>query len=339
MYERSEDIVRLALLLQGSRSGLGLEDMQHEFGVSRRTAERMRDAVLRAFPQVEEVPTGEKVKRWRMPRGVLNQTVAFEARELEELTLSAERLRAEGLAERAVALDSLRAKIAALMPSASLARVEPDLEALLEAEGHAMRPGPRPGITDGLLETLRSALLGCRMVRLRYRRRITGRSTMVELEPHGILFGQQHYLVAFAAGTASRVPKLYALSNISDVTATGAQFARRPSFDLRAYAARAFGVFQEDPQEVKWRFAPALAIDALEHHFHPTQRKDLLDDGSLEVRFTAGGLQEMCWHLFTWGPGVEILAPEKLRTMYRKMLRAAEDTSPLSQSAPQGEEA
>src|SRR3954469_7126712 len=110
MYERSEDIVRLALMLQGSRTGVGLDDIRHEFDVSRRTAERMRDAVLRAFPQVEEVPTGEKQKRWRMPRGVLAQIVSFEARELEELALGAERLRAEGLAERAATIDTLRAK-------------------------------------------------------------------------------------------------------------------------------------------------------------------------------------------------------------------------------------
>jgi len=151
---------------------------------------------------------------------------------------------------------------------------------------------------------------------------------VVTLEPHGILFGQRHYLVAFAAGTASRTPKLYALANISDVETTDGQFARRPGFDLKAYAARAFGVFQEEPREVVWRFAPALAADALEHHFHPTEAKQKQPDGSVEVRFTAGGLREMAWHLFTWGPGVEILSPEPLRALYREMLRDAGGPTP-----------
>jgi len=334
VYERSEDIVRLALLLQGSRIGLGLIDIQEEFGVSRRTAERLRDAVLRAFPQVEEVPTGDRMKRWRMPRGVLNQMIAVETRELQELALASHRLRADGLVERAAALDGLRAKIAALMPPASLARVEPDLEALLEAEGHAMRPGPRPCIAEGLLEALRSGLLGCRVLRLRYRRRTTGRSTMVELEPHGILFGQRHYLVAFTAGTTSRAPKLYALANISEVETTATQFIRRPGFNLKAFATRAFGVFQEDPQEVCWRFAPALAEDAWEHHFHPTAAKRRLEDGSVEVRFTAGGLQEMAWHLFTWGPGVEIQSPPRLRALYLEMLQGAGEGTPIRPASP-----
>ena len=323
MYERVEEIVRLALLMQGTRAGVGLDDIRREFGVSRRTAERMRDAVLRAFPQAEEAPTDERVKRWRLPPGVANRLAGIGAEELAELALAAERLRADGLAERAAALDGLRAKLGALMPPAGLARVEPDLEALLEAEGHAMRPGPRPAIADGLLETLRAALLGGRVLRLRYRRRNTDRVATVELEPHGILFGQRHYLVAFAAGTAAASPKLYALANISGVEDAGARFARRPGFDLKAYAARSFGVFQEEPREVVWRFAPALAADALEHHFHPSERKRRLADGSVEVRFAAGGVLEMAWHLFTWGPGVEVVAPEALRALYLDLLGAA----------------
>lgn len=31
------------------------------------------------------------------------------------------------------------------------------------------------------------------------------------------------------------------------------------------------------------------------------------------MRFRAGGMQEMCWHLFTWGTAVTIVAPTSLR--------------------------
>ena len=48
-YERVGDIVRLAIRLQGSRGGLTIADIQDEFSVSRRTAERMRDAVEAAL--------------------------------------------------------------------------------------------------------------------------------------------------------------------------------------------------------------------------------------------------------------------------------------------------
>ena len=105
----------------------------------------------------------------------------------------------------------------ALLSTAAGARIGPDLEALLEAEGHAMRPGPRPVISDDLLRSLRQALMGCEILRLRYRNRTTRRTTMVELEPHGILFGQRHYLVAFPAGRPAKHPKLYALANVESI--------------------------------------------------------------------------------------------------------------------------
>lgn len=194
-----------------------------------------------------------------------------------------------------------------------------------------MRPGPRPAIAEGQLATLREALLGCVVLRARYRRRIGGRVAPVEIEPHGILFGQRHYLVAFPAGGTARAPKLYALANLSDVALTDRVFARRAGFDLPGYAAQSFGVFQEEAQEVVWRFAPELAADALEHHFHPSERKHRLDDGRVELRFTAGGMLEMCWHLFTWGPGVEVVAPEALRERYLGLLDAAREAA-----APRG---
>ena len=36
-------------------------------------------------------------------------------------------------------------------------------------------------------------------------------------------------------------------------------------------------------------------------------------DGTLTVRFTAGGLDEMCWHLVTWGKSVTVGEPARLR--------------------------
>jgi hypothetical protein len=45
-------------------------------------------------------------------------------------------------------------------------------------------------------------------------------------------------------------------------------------------------------------FASA-APDARKFLFHRTQTTEEQPDGSLIVRFTACGLSEMCWHLFT----------------------------------------
>jgi predicted DNA-binding transcriptional regulator YafY len=44
-------------------------------------------------------------------------------------------------------------------------------------------------------------------------------------------------------------------------------------------------------------------------------------DGSITVKFRAGGVQEMCWHLFTWGEAVTIIAPQSLRENIREMAK------------------
>ena len=61
------------------------------------------------------------------------------------------------------------------------------------------------------------------------------------------------------------------------------------------------------------RFAPGAARDASNFVFHPDQTTEPNDDGSLTVRFEAGGIDEMCWHLFTWGESVTIEEPLGLR--------------------------
>jgi len=49
-------------------------------------------------------------------------------------------------------------------------------------------------------------------------------------------------------------------------------FARRGDFDLSAYAAQSFGVFQEAPINVVLRFEPEAAADATAWLLHPSRR-------------------------------------------------------------------
>ena len=77
-------------------------------------------------------------------------------------------------------------------------------------------------------------------------------------------------------------------------------------------------MFQEKPVDVVWKFTPKAADDASEFLFHPSQEAERLKDGSLLVRFRAGGLLEMAWHLFTWGSEVKIIKPKRLASLLRE---------------------
>ena len=97
--------------------------------------------------------------------------------------------------------------------------------------------------------------------------------------------------------------RLWRLDRIGSIDLLDRGFARREDFDLVAYAAQSFGVYQEEAIDVALRFEPEAADDAACWMFHPTQRLDREPGGSLVVRFRSGGIQEMCCHLFTRAAG------------------------------------
>lgn len=321
-YERLETLLHVALEMRSNAEGLSLENIQNGYGVSRRTAERMRDAIERAFPQMEQANPGEVPKRWRIRTGVLGSMVGFSVEELAALTTAVGLARRENLSEVSARLETLSAKLKSLIRPEAARRIGPDLEALTEAEGIALRPGPRQSISADLFSELRHAIIACRKVRLHYRARGTGRLSRQLVCPYGFLYGNRHYLVAYSLSDRVRDYRLFSLANIEKAEITDDSFQRRNDFSLQKFAERSFGVFQEEPFDVVWRFSHKAALDARHFLFHPTQVLEHQPDGSLLVRFRAGGALEMCWHLFTWGRDAEVLQPKRLRSLMLECTKA-----------------
>ncbi len=316
-YERVDTMLSLAMEMQARRGGISLKEIEQSFNVGRRTAMRMRDAMMRNFPQVEEVETDERVKRWRIPPGTVNQFIGFSADELASLEAAIALMRDANRPERAADLDLVATKVRAMMRPEQARRVDPDLEALLESDGIAMRPGPRPRINAELIADLRDAIKGGNRVLLRYRRRSDGAVKERLVDPYGFLHGHRHYLVGKYHHPENPMVLTYALPRIEGVTVLEEYFERDADFSLKAFAEQSFGVFQEDPVDVVWKFTPDAAQEAAEFVFHPSQVVEPQPDGSLIVRFRAGSELEMAWHLFMWGDAVEVLEPQSLADRMR----------------------
>ena len=157
-----------------------------------------------------------------------------------------------------------------------------------------------PGET---LAKVRHAILGCELMSFRYRRR-DGREALHEgMEPHGVLFGGEAYLVAYRQGMPN--PTLFRLGALREID-SGGMFERRADFDIKTYAARSFGVFQGEQLQVRLRFCAEVAEQVREFAFHPTQMLEELPGGEVRVHFVAAGEVEICQHLFTWGANVVV---------------------------------
>ena len=312
-YSRAERLIQLALEMQAARGGLNISDIMERFAVSRRTAIRMRDAVIRAFPQADEVPSGDRTKRWRLSNGGAQALSGITADDLAALETAAQAFEKANLAGHSENLRSLSAKVRGILKDQEIRHIDPDLEALLEAEGLAHRPGPRPLIPAAIFETLREAIKSCRKVSFSYASRTGGTTKRRTVCPLGFLYGHRHYLVAQEERHAG--VRSFSLPAISEVKIEQHSFQRPADFDLKAFVSRCFGVFDETPADVVWKFSAEAAPLARQFLFHHTQKLEVQPDGTLVVRFNAGGQLEMAWHLLCWGRHVEVLEPDSLKAL------------------------
>ena len=300
-------------MLAGTRTGLTLDEMAQDLGVGRRTVERLRDSLVDLFPQLEGWDDEERVRRWRLPSGALAGIAEPRAEAVAAVETLARECATRGEGDRAGLLRDAAMTLRALMRPAALLRAEPDIEALMQAEGIAMRPGPRPRLDPALLPTLRRAILEMRLIGVRYGGSNTDEPATRILCPYGTLYGGngRAWLVGHVEGLPEM--RLWRLDRIVSMDLLDRYFTRSVDFDLTSYAAQSFGVFQEEPIDVVLRFTADAADDAKTWLFHPTQTREHEVDGSLLVRFRAGGMQEICWHLFTWGTAVNVIQPDVLR--------------------------
>ena len=312
-------LIELARRLAGSAEGLTLDDMAEACGVSRRTAERMRDTLGALFPQMEEIPDPPS-KRFRIPNGLEGFAQTPTAEELLELTKAATALRRGGAAPRATELENLERKIRSAMRNTTLRRLAPDVEALVRAEAIGVQAGPRPFEDEAVITTLRYALKAMKRVSFAYQGgRTPGRRRRVT--PYGLMFSRTNYLVAAERDAGD--PRNWRLDRIVDIEVLEEAGAAPEDFNLQDYAARSFGVYQDEIQNVVLRISPDGAADALSWRFHPSQVVTRQADGAVVVRFSVSGMLELAWHLFSWGDKVEVIQPPLLRNLLIEQLELA----------------
>lgn len=318
-HDKAAQVLSLARLMAASAEGLTLDEMARDLRVSRRTAERLRDAVRELFPQMEDIDEPPS-RRFRIPGGLdgLFQTPTTE--ELAALRRAADTAGGTGATATASTLRTLEAKILSATRASARRRLAPDVEALVQAEAIALQSGPRPFEDEDVLSVIREALLSGRALRFRYNGGSKPGSTR-EVTPYGLLFGRANYLVALQ-GEEER-PRNWRLDLVERPELLPRYASPPPGFSLQAYADQSFGIYQDAAEDVALRFRPEAAAGALRWRFHPAQTVEAESDGAVVVRFRASGMRELAHHLFTWGDAVAILAPARLRELLLEQIRAA----------------
>lgn len=314
-YEKTYDLLDLAVWMQSTREGVSLNEIADKFNVSRRTAERMRDMIITRFPQTEEVVCENNIKRWYIPQGTLKDFIQFSAEELSVLEIASTLLENKQLQGKKDIFQNVVNKIKASIKPDVFRKIEPDAEVLLEAEGFICRPGPKLKISNQIISTIRQAILECHQIKIIYFNKMSGKTSTNILDPYGFLYGERnHYLVAHHSdGYFEDDVHNFILSNIKTVEILDIPFVPVKDFDLKEYAEQSFGAYHEEPFDVEWLFDKEVAEEASKYIFHPTQTSKFNPNGTLTITFHAGGKREMDWHLYTWGKHVKVIKPADWR--------------------------
>ncbi len=255
----------------------------------------------------------------------MSNLIGISAEVLVALNTAVGLMRREAMAEPLARLETLSSKLKAMINPDAARRIGPDLELLAEAEGMALRPGPRQTIVSYIVAALRHAILACKKVQLHYRARSSGALSWTLVCPYGFLYGNRHYLVADSLNPQARGFRLFGLGNIEKVETTTRLSRDASAFHCRNSPSALSASFRKSRST--WSGASRTAApDARQFLFHPTQSFEEKPDGSLIVRFRAGGLLEMAWHLVTWAGEVRVVKPRRLASLMLKPIQQPRNT-------------
>ena len=112
-HEKLSQALSLILTLSTSQGGLTVREMMAIQGCGRRTIERLLKAIDQVCQSLQQVPSTDREKRWRLGPTPLAGAVAISLDEMAEIEAAAHRLEREGLGTSAGRLRSASRKLRA----------------------------------------------------------------------------------------------------------------------------------------------------------------------------------------------------------------------------------
>lgn len=141
-----------------------------------------------------------------------------------------------------------------------------------------------------------------------------GKRTTRVVDPYGFIVSNgRAYCVAF--DHTRRDKRVFAIDNVSEPRALAATFVKPADFDVESFAAASIsGVMSsEDQQSVKVRFAPRVAKAAMAARVVADRQIARNSDGSVEIDYRVGNVDELVRWVLGWGSQAEVVDPKLAR--------------------------
>lgn len=165
-------------------------------------------------------------------------------------------------------------------------------------------------------EQLVSAVARRRSVRIEYDSLTEWTKIATRLNPYRLLYSRHSWYV-IGRSSLHRSTRTFHVGRILALEPLDDRYEIPRGFSLERYLGNAWHLIPEagPDQGVRIRFAKMVAQNVAEVCWHPTQRCQILPDGSLDYQVTVSGLGEIAWWILGYGDQAEVLAPVKLREM------------------------
>jgi proteasome accessory factor B len=315
-WDRAARYLKIAMILHAHPEGISARDIAGRVGVAVRTV--YRD--LEAMGSDAELPIWQDGGRWGLEAGAFLPPLSLTIHEAMALFLAA-RVLAKTSDEQDSELIAAFLKLAEILPPVLAAHVRATIAVFVATAATNER-------FTRVLRVLTEAWAGRRVVSIAnaagvYDPAKGPRRTRVRpylVEPSALTHAL--YLIGWDEGRGAR--RTFKVERIIEAALTPDTFDPDPGWDPVAALRDGWDVIADQPlASIAVHFSASVATRVAETRWHPSQKLEWRDDGSLVWRGRIAGTHEVRVWILGWGADAEVLEPRSLRDEVADELRRA----------------
>lgn len=302
--DKAARLFKLTYLLFQNKRGLTVEQMAQATGVSTRQIYRDMETLQDVgVPLYDDPETGT----FSILAGHFIPPVHFSLEEAVALYVAARLLARYSDDRNPLIVDAL-SKLASALPATIGEQVQQTVGGLLDKPEDRQRAAVFATVTRGWAE----------------RRKVRIWHQAAESEHVHEYLLSPYFIEPSAVGYATHVIghstywndiRTFKLERVRRAELTEDSFEIPEDFDPLKLLSTAWGImFGDKIVEVRLRFSPEVTRRVKESRWHEREEVTLLSDGGCLYKIQVAHPLEMKWWIRSWGPNVEVLAPEKLRS-------------------------
>ena len=300
-----------------SGSHQNADALAEQCGVSRRTVFRDIESLREAGVPVQ-FDNGDQ--KYRIDEEHFLPPTNLTMEEALAVVLLAERAEATGAQPLLASVRDAAAKIEAGLP--------PAMQERLKVLSGSVTLGPETAnpLSDkhDIYRTLVDASTAKRVVEIEYECLTEYENYQTKLRIYHLMFHQRSW---YAIGYSSRHKEVrtFNLGRMLRAEPLESTYRVPRSFSIKKHLGNAWALIPETGPDraVHLRFSSFVAKNVSEVMWHPTQRCEWMEDGTLDFYVTVSGLREIVWWVLGYGDQVEVVDPPRLRKMVAQRLRSA----------------